>query len=262
MTISAASPIRDSGTAGASCSPMMRCTIWRRIMKAKNDESSKKVFYHETFGSHIGNSLFYSGIFLGVLAFILGRDKIFGGFAVITIGIAAILRLIKKGEGYALEEDCIYYKYGLITRKLLFQDIKCIIIANSSEGERIKNTPYVMMMGGDPEKILHFCMNSERFHVLSIDEIRGQLGGEIGYYGPENFWRVFRKGAFTTYDYGVEWNQKEMHKVLEGFSGDYYVASSVVDCWRKKYDEIVKGYGIEENRIHIMDDSTYGIFRW
>lgn len=238
----------------------------KRTMKAKNDESSKKVFYHETFGSHIGSGLFYSGILAGILAFIVRGDMILltigGGGAAIMLGVGAILLLIKKGEGYALEEDCIYYKYGLITRKLLFQDIKCIIIANSSEGGRIKNTPYVVMMGGDPEKILHYCMNSERFHVLSIDEIRGQLGGEIGYYGPENFWRVFRKGAFTTCDYGFEWNQKEMHKVLEGFSGDYYVASSVVDCWRKKYDEIVKGYGIEENRIHIMDDSTYGIFRW
>lgn len=53
-----------------------------------------------------------------------------------------------------------------------------------------------------------------------------------------------------------------MHKVLKGFPGDYYVAASVIDQWRKKYDETVKEYGIDENRIHIMDDSTYGIFRW
>lgn len=43
-----------------------------------------------------------------------------------------------------------------------------------------------------------------------------------------------QKGAFTIYNYGFVWNQREMHKVLEGSLGDYYVASSVVDCWRKK----------------------------
>lgn len=241
----------------------------KRTMKLKNEISNRGLFYHETYSSTIGSSLFYSGLLFLALAFILRNiapqtdGAMIGGIsAVALMGLGAIVYIIKTGEGYALEEDGIYYKYMLSTRKLLYKDIKCIIIVNSCAGGRIKNTPCVVMMGGEPEKILHFCMNSERFHVLSMDELRERLGEEIGYYGPENCWKIFRKGAFTISNYGFEWNKGEMHKVLKGFSGDYYVAASVIDCWRKKYDEIVKEYGIDEKRIHIMDDSTYGIFRW
>lgn len=240
----------------------------KETTKLKNEINNGRVFYRETYGSIIGSISFLSGVVLLILFLLMQRIAIdntpmIGVVAgAIMLGLGTIVYIIKKGEGYALEEDGIYYKYMLSTRKLLYKDIKCIIIANSCAGGRIKNTPCVVMMGGEPEKILHYCMNSERFHVLSMDELRERLGEEIGYYGPENCWKIFRKGAFTISNYGFEWNKGEMHKVLKGFSGDYYVAASVIDCWRKKYDEIVKEYGIDEKRIHIMDDSTYGIFRW
>lgn len=240
----------------------------KETTKLRNEKNNGRVFYRETYSSLIGSILFQSGVIVLILFLILkniavDNTPMIGLVAgAIMLGVGTIVYIIKMREGYALEEDGIYYKYMLSTRKLLYKDIKCIIIANSCAGGRIKNTPCVIMMGGESEKILHFCMNSERFHVLSMDEIREQLGEEIGCYRPENFWRIFRKGAFTISDYGFEWNKGEMHKVLKGFSGDYYVAASIIDCWRKKYDEIVKEYGIDEKRIHIMDDSTYGIFRW
>lgn len=241
----------------------------KRTTKLKNEISNGRLFYHEIYSSPIGSSLFYSGLLFLALAFVLRKitmhtdGPMIGGIVAVTmLGLAGMLHIIKMREGYALEQDCIYYRYMLSTQKLLYKDIKCIIIANSCAGGRIKNIPCVVMIGGEPEKILHYCMNSERFHVLSMDEIRENLGEEIGYYGSENFWRIFRKGAFTIHDYGFVWNKGEMHKVLKGFPGDYYVAASVIDCWRKKYDEIVKKYGIDKKRIHIMDDSTYGIFRW
>ena len=238
-------------------------------MKSKNDKSNGRLYYRETNSAPIGSALIYSGLFMGILAVILGF--IIGNFdsLIMMIGISgiaallgAILHFLEMGEGYAIEENCIYYnKYRFFKRKLLFKDIKCIIVVNASDEGRIRKTPYIIMMGGDPEKILHYCMNSERFHVLSKDEVKEKLGGEIGYYNVENFWNMFKKGAFSCCDYGFEWNKKEMHKVLKGFSGDYYVAASVVDCYRKTYDEIVKVYGMEK-RIYIIDDSTYGIFRW
>lgn len=240
----------------------------KETTKLKNEINNGRVFYRETCGSTFGSSFVYSGVFSIILFLILKNIAIdntpmIGVVAgAILLVLGAIVLLVKKGEGYALEEGCIYYKYMLNTQKLLYKDIKCIIIANACVRGRIKNTPCVIMMGGEPEKILHYCMNSKRFHVLSMDELRERLGAEIGYYGLENYWKIFRKGAFTISNYGFVWNKGEMHKVLKGFSGDYYVAASVIDCWRKKYDEIVKEYGIDEKRIHIMDDSTYGIFRW
>ena len=242
----------------------------KRITKLKNNKSNGKLYYHETDSGPMVRSLIYSALFFFILAIIFKNIFIdpmapilAGRNAIIMLALAPIVYFLKQGEGYAIEENCIYYnKYRFIKRKLLFKDIKCIIVVNASDEGRIRNTPYIIMMGGDPEKILHYCMNSERFHVLSKDEVKEKLGGEIGYYSVENFWKLFKKGAFSICDYGFEWNKKEMHKVFEGFPGDYYVASSVIDCYRKTYDEIVKVYGIDKKRIHIINDSTYGIYRW
>lgn len=57
------------------------------------------------------------------------------------------------------------------------------------------------------------------------------------------------------------WNKREIYKVLNGFSGDYYVAASIIECYRKKFDEIVKEYDIDKKRIHIIDDLTYRKFK-
>lgn len=241
----------------------------KKSKRVKNKINNGRSYYRETYGSPIESGLFYSGLLFLALAFSLKNIVIdntgplsFGISAVIMLGLAAMLHILELGGGYALEENGIYFKYRFVVRKLLYKDIKCIIIANSSVGERIKNTPCVVMIGGETEKILNYCMNSKRLHVLSMEEIREELAEEIGYYGLKNFWKMFGKGSCAVYDYGFEWNKGEMHKVLNGFSGDYYVAASVIDCRRKKYDEIVKEYGFDKTRIHIIDDSTCGIYKW
>ena len=40
------------------------------------------------------------------------------------------------------------------------------------------------------------------------------------------------------------------------------IAASVIESYRDKFDNIVKEYGISDNQIHVIDDSTDGVFLW
>ena len=40
------------------------------------------------------------------------------------------------------------------------------------------------------------------------------------------------------------------------------IAASVIESYRDKFDNIVKEYGISDNQIHVIDDSTDGEFLW
>lgn len=245
-------------------------------MKPENDTGKEKMHRSEVHCGPIEKGLIYSSLFMLILVLYLRSDIGFGGgyddagvifgicCYIVMLALGVALFILRLGEGYALEEDCIYYKYRYIVRKTPYKDIKCIIIAYSSYEERITLTPCVVMIGGEQEKILRYCMNENRYkrHVLSMDEIRGELMEDMGWYDEKNFWKMFKKGSCAVKDYGFDWNSGEMDKVLRGFPGDYYVAASVIDRYRKKYDEIVREYGIEERRIHIIDDSVFGVFKW
>lgn len=60
----------------------------------------------------------------------------------------------------------------------------------------------------------------------------------------------------------MAWNKREMHKVLEGFGGDYYIAASVISNYGEELNTICKQYGIDRQRIHIIDDTINGEFIW
>lgn len=164
-------------------------------------------------------------------------------------------------EGYFLEEDCICYRYRFIPQKLLYKDIKCIIITHISSGLRTRPTPCVIMVGGEQEKVLQYCME-EKSGVLISRAVERILGADIGCYSVDNFWEMFKRGSSVVRDYSFVWNKREMHKVLEGFQGDYYVSASVIDYYDEEYGEILEKYDIDKKRIHIIDDSVDGKFRW
>ena len=113
---------------------------------------------------------------------------------------------------------------------------------------------------------MQYCNNFHnlpyRRYVLSSNNIRVKLGAEIGCYHPGNIWTIFNKGSSAISDYGFIWNKREIYKIFKGFRGDYHIAASVIESYRDKFDNIVKEYGISDNQIHVIDDSTDGEFLW
>ncbi|MGN0246899.1 MAG: hypothetical protein ACI4DK_13175 [Lachnospiraceae bacterium] len=168
----------------------------------------------------------------------------------------------KLREGYSIQEDGICFRYRFIKHKLLYEDIKCIIIVNSYGNNKIVKTPYIIVIGGEQNEILQYCNNFPFRHVLASINIMVKLGAEIGCYHPGNIWTIFNKGSSAISDYGFIWNKREMYKIFKGFRGDYHIAASVIESYRDKFDDIVKEYGISDNQIHIIDDSTDGEFLW
>lgn len=174
--------------------------------------------------------------------------------------IPVLFFFLRLSEGYNIQKDCIYFKYRFKMHKLFYKDIKCIIIVNGQINSKIVKTPYVIIIGGEQERILQYCRNRKKPHVLACNEIKYELGAEIGCYHPGNVWEMFKRGSSTVFDYGFMWNQREIHKLLTGFCGKYYVAKSVIGCYPNKFDEIIKKYGINKEQINIFDDSTNGEF--
>ena len=168
----------------------------------------------------------------------------------------------KLREGYSIQEDGICFRYRFIKHKLLYEDIKCIIIVNSYGNNKIVKTPYIIVIGGEQNEILQYCNNFPFRHVLASINIRVKLGAEIGCYHPGNIWTIFNKGSSAISDYGFIWNKREMYKIFKGFRGDYHIAASVIESYRDKFDNIVKEYGISDNQIHVIDDSTDEEFLW
>ncbi len=147
--------------------------------------------------------------------------------------------------------------------KLLYKDIKNIIISNAQWNYRIVKTPYVTVIGGEQDEILQYGIDNPKRHVLTSNDIRYKLGAEIGCYHPGNIQEMFKKGSSIIYNYGFVWNKREMYKIFKSFSGDYYIAPSVHENFRDEFDDIVKKYDISsEEYILLMIQQTgnlYGI---
>ena len=188
--------------------------------------------------------------------------SILGAFCLSFWYVSVLSFLFKLCDGYMIQDDSIVFRYRFMKRKLLYKDIKCIIISNVQVNYRITKTPHITVIGGEQDKILQFCLNAPKRHVLTGDDIRYILGEEIGCYHPGNFWKMFKKGSSVIYNCGFWWNKREMHKIFSGFPGNYYIAASVLENYHDEFDDIVKKYGISSERICIMDDSTNGKFIW
>lgn len=168
----------------------------------------------------------------------------------------------KWPAGYLLEKDRIVFHCKYRKNELLYEDIQCIIISNMDVGLRITKTPWITMIGEQSDEILRYLMSEKRKYVLRDADIKCKLGEKIGWFHYEYIWKIFKKGSSTIYNYGFGWNKKEIHKVLNGFRGDYYIAASVIRNYSDEMNAICKKYDINSQRIHIIDDSINGEFIW
>jgi hypothetical protein len=224
--------------------------------------------YYSRFNSYlIEKILIICGIVLFVCFLIFNfvfesRDLagVFWGLCLSSWLIPVTLFFFKLMEGYIIQDDGFFFKYRFTKNKLLYKDIKCIIISNTQGNYRITKTPYVTVIGGEKDEILQYCIDSPKRHVLTSNNIRYKLGAEIGCFHPENIREIFKTSVI--YNYGFVWNEREMYKIFKGFLGDYYIAASVLENFRDEFDDIVKKYDISSNRIHVINDSINGKFIW
>mgnify|MGYP000038980815 CR=1 FL=1 len=188
---------------------------------------------------------------------------VFWGFCLSSWYIPVILFFFKLEGGYIVQDDCIIFKYRFLKNKLLYTDIKCIIISNlEAPNFKSTKTPHVTVIGGEQDEILQYCIDSPKRHVLTSLDIQYKLGAEIGCYHPGNIREIFKKGSSIIYNYGFVWNKREMYKIFKGFLGEYYIAASVYENFRDEFNDIVKKYDISRERICVIDDSTNGKFIW
>lgn len=172
------------------------------------------------------------------------------------------LIFIKWPEGYLLEKDRVVFHCKCKRNELLYKDIRCIIIVNTVVKLSTTKTPWIAMIGESQDEILRYLINENKRHVLTNSDIQWRLGEKIGWFHYEYMWKIFKKGSSIIYNYGFVWNKQEIHKVLEGFKGDYYIAASVISNYSDKLNVVCKQYGIDDQRIHIIDDSINGEFIW
>lgn len=187
---------------------------------------------------------------------------VFLGFCFGAWYVPVLSLIFKLCEGYSVQETGICFRYRFMKHKLLYKDIKCIIISNYNLHSKIIKIPYITVIGGEQDEILRYCINSKKRHVLSSIDIRYKLGAEIGCYYPGNIWKILKKGSSVISNYGFVWNKREMYKIFKGFGGNYYIARSIIENYRDEFDNIAKEYGISDKRIHVIDDSTNGEFLW
>lgn len=187
---------------------------------------------------------------------------VFWGLCLSSWFIPVALFFCKLQNGYSIQDEGICFQFRFLKNKLLYKDIKCIIISNDDVNYKIVKTPYITVIGGEQDKILQYCIDSPKRHVLTSSDIRYKLGAAIGCYHPGNIEEMFKKGSSVIHNYGFIWNKREMYKVFRGFQGDYYVAASVYGNYRNEIADIQKKYQVSSNRIHIIDDSTDGKFIW
>lgn len=226
--------------------------------------------YYPRFDSYlIEKILIICGIVLFICSLLFhyvfeSRDLagVFWGLCLSSWFISVTLFFFKLREGYIIQDDGICFQYRFMKNKLLYKDIKCIIISNGQENYTIVKTPYITVIGGEQDKILQYCIDSPKRHVLTSSDIRYKLGAEIGCYHPGNIREMFKKGSSIIYNYGFVWNKREMYKILKGFRGDYYIAASVQENFRDEFDDIIKKYDISSERVHVIDDSTNGNYIW
>ncbi len=164
---------------------------------------------------------------------------------------------------FALNKRLYYPRFNSdVIEKILNNDIKCIIISNGNGNYRIVKTPYVIVIGGEQDEILRYCTDSPKRHVLTGNDIRYYLSEKIGFYYPDNMWKIFKKGSSVINNYLFVWNEREMHKIFKGYLGDYYIAASVLENYDDEFADIVKKYNISSEQIKVIDDSIKGKFIW
>lgn len=222
------------------------------------------IFYTEIVTSICGGLFALSAIIFGLLRK-EAETALCCGLALSFWIFPAVGFLGKLSGGYIIEKDGIYYKYWFRSNKLYYQDINCIIISNNAyDNRRIMKEACVTIIGGEQNDILQYCTQNNKSHVLTRRDIEYKLGASIGFHHSGNIWELFKKGSTAIHNYDFGWNKKEMYKLLEGYQGNYYIAASVISNFKKEFDDIVERYGIADERIHILDDSTNGkfILRW
>lgn len=183
-------------------------------------------------------------------------------FAITFWALLACIIGVKLREGYTIEEDGICFRYRFQQHKLRFEDINCIIISNANMRQMTTRGLWVTIIGGEQNAILEYCMNGNKTQVLSGLNIEYKLGAAIGFYSMGNVWEMFKAGSATIKNYDFVWSDRIIYKLFEGYKGDYYIAASVFSHSQKELEDLFKRYSVSSERIHIIDDSTNGVFVW
>lgn len=207
-------------------------------MSRRKRVALSKIYYPRIDSYLIEKILIICGMVLFICTLLINyvfeyRDLagVFWGFCLSSWYIPVILFFFKLEGGYIVQDDCIIFKYRFLKNKLLYTDIKCIIILNL-EAPNFKSikTPHVTVIGGEQDEILQYCIDSPKRHVLTSLDIQYKLGAEIGCYHPGNIREIVKKGSSIIYNYGFVWNKREMYKIFKGFLGEYSTNGKFI--WR------------------------------
>lgn len=161
-----------------------------------------------------------------------------------------IIFLYKLCVGYSVDDESIEFR-RIKKDKIYFKDINCIIFSNKVVRMGISKTVWVTLVSGETKDIVSFCENYNKKYVLTDSDIKNRL----------DCVRANQDSSLGKY-YGFIWNQKEMHKILEVYNKDYYVAASVASVHKEFFKKICDSYKLDERKIHIIDDSLAGNFSW
>lgn len=226
--------------------------------------------YDPLLGSHtIEKILGIAGLFnfiISAIFFLIVKDHNLAGlfFALcLTAWYPLFILFIfcKWASGYLLEKDRLIYHFLYSKHVLQYKDVKCIIISNTRHyraGIPLK-LPWITMVIEKQDEIIAYCMDGKKKRVLANSDIEDRFS--LAYtYDLKTYlsYLSFSKN----YNYGFLWNKKNMYKILEGYQGDYYIAASVISKFKDEFSAICKQYNINDERIHIIDDSTDGWFIW
>lgn len=207
-------------------------------MSRRKRVALSKIYYPRIDSYLIEKILIICGMVLFICTLLINyvfeyRDLagVFWGFCLSSWYIPVTLFFFKLREGYIIQDDCIIFKYRFLKNKLLYTDIKCIIISNlEAPNFKSTKTPHVTVIGGEQDEILQYCIDSPKRHVLTSLDIQYKLGAEIGCYHSGNIREIFKKGSSIIYNYGFVWNKREMYKIFKGFLGEYSTNGKFI--WR------------------------------
>lgn len=150
-----------------------------------------------------------------------------------------IVWLQTMSEGYRLSDSGICFWHKFKKHTVDFGEIHNIYIVNKSiNNGDIVGVPFIWLMGGKETGVLQYCMQDRNKNCGLID-------AEIA--------QILIDNNETENNYGFVWNRKEIHKLFNGYRGEYYVAESVIKNYPNEYNAICAYYDVRE-RVHIIKD--------
>lgn len=222
---------------------------------------NKKTYYPRFNSYYIEIILIIIGflLFFGFLFSTFALDNrdlagVFWGLCLSSWFIPAVLFLFKLGEGYTILDDGIIYRCSFRKHKMLYEDMKIIIFSNEWRDKKIENTPYVTVIGGKMDKVFQISVDKTHSQGFTSYDLSYKLREDIKNYPSRYFREFIKEGSYIASRYSFVWNEREMHKIFGGFSGDYYIAATLPEKFRNKFNSIAEKYNISKEKIFVIDD--------